>query len=70
MLHFVLSPGDDGWAPSGKLTSHSPSMFAVKVKIYGVLYNRSSSFTFDKTSSYWSAPKTSLFLCFSLVTTW
>ena len=29
-------------------------MFAVKVKIYGVTYNHSSSIAFDKTSSYWS----------------
>ena len=30
---------------------HSPSMFSVKVKIYGVLYNQSSSISFDETSS-------------------
>ena len=33
-------------------------MFAVKAKIYGVLYNQASSIAFDETSSYWSAPKT------------
>ena len=38
---------------------HSSSMFAVKAKIYGVLYNQSSSITFDETSSYWSVPKSS-----------
>ena len=32
---------------------------AIKTKIYGVLYNRCSSFAFDETSSYWSAPKSS-----------
>ena len=36
---------------------HGPSMFAVEAKIYGVLYKQSSSIAFDKTSSYWSAPK-------------
>ena len=35
----------------GKL--HSLSMFVVKVKIYGLLYNQSSFITFGKTSSYW-----------------
>ena len=30
-------------------------MFAVKAKIYGVLYNQASSIAFDETSSYWSA---------------
>ena len=44
-------------------------MFAVKAKIYGLLYNQSSSIAFDELSSYWSAPKSSLFLGFSLVTT-
>ena len=47
----------------------SPSMFAAKAKIYGVLYNPSSSLAFDETSSYWSAPKSSKFSGFSLVTT-
>ena len=32
-------------------------MLAVKVKIYGVLYNQSSYIAFDETSSYWSVPK-------------
>ena len=35
------------------------SMFTVKAKIYGILYNQSSSIPFDETSSYWSAPKSS-----------
>ena len=39
--------------------SHGPSMFAVKAKIYGVLYNQSNSIAFDETSSYWSPPKSS-----------
>ena len=29
-----------------------PSMFAIKAKIYGVIYNQSSSIAFDETSSY------------------
>ena len=52
------------------LLLYGPSMFAVKAKIYGVLYNRSSSIAFDETSSYWSALKSSLFLGFSVVTSW
>ena len=32
-------------------------MFAVKVKIYGVLYKQSSSIAYDETSTFWSAPK-------------
>ena len=31
---------------------HGPSMFAVKAKIYGALYNPASSIDFDETSSY------------------
>ena len=38
---------------------HGPSMFAVRPKIYGVLYNQASSIAFDETSSYWSALKRS-----------
>ena len=38
---------------------HGPSMFAVKAKIYGVLYIQASSIAFDETSSYWSALKSS-----------
>ena len=34
---------------------HGLSMFAVKAKIYEVIYNQSSSIAFDETSSYWSA---------------
>ena len=44
-------------------------MFAVKAKIYGVIYKQSNSIAFDEASSYWSALKGSLFLGFSLVTT-
>ena len=40
----------------------------LKAKLYRVLYKQSSSIAFDETSSYWSAPKNSLFLGFSLVT--
>ena len=39
-------------------------MFAVKAKIYGVLFKRSSSIAFDETSSYWLAPKTPNFSAF------
>ena len=38
---------------------HGTSIFAVKAKIYGVLYKQSGSITFDETSSYWSALKSS-----------
>ena len=38
---------------------HGPPMFAVKVKIYGVLYKQSGSIAFDETPSYWSALKSS-----------
>ena len=34
-------------------------MFAVKAKIYRVLYKQPNSIAFDETSSYWSAPKNS-----------
>ena len=39
-------------------------MFAVKAKIYGVLYNQASSIAFDETSSYWSAQKAPDFSAF------
>ena len=42
---------------SGVSQLHGPSMFVVKAKIYGVLYNQASSIAFDETSSYWSALK-------------
>ena len=38
---------------------HGTSMFAVKAKDFGVLYNQSSSIAFYETSSYWSAAKNS-----------
>ena len=60
----------DGYtAKEATLQLHGPSMFAVKAKIYGVLYNKASSIAFDETSSYWPALKSSKFLGFSLVTT-
>ena len=34
-----------------------PSMFAVRAKIYRVLYNQANSIAFDETSSYWSVLK-------------
>ena len=43
---------------------HGPSMFAVKAKIYGVLYKQSSSIAFDETSTYWSALKAPNFSAF------
>ena len=46
-----------------------PVNVRLKAKIYGVLYKQSSSIAFDETSSYWSAPKTSKILGFSLVAT-
>ena len=39
-------------------------MFVVKAKIFGVLYNQSSSIAFDETSCFWSAPKSSYFSAF------
>ena len=42
-----------------RIKLHGPSMFVVKAKIYGVLYNQASSIAFDETSSYWSALKSS-----------
>ena len=39
-------------------------MFAVKAKIYGVLYNQSSSIAFDETSSYCQHQKAPNFLAF------
>ena len=39
-------------------------MFAVKAKIYGVLYNQASSIASDETSSYWSALKAPDFSAF------
>ena len=43
---------------------HGPSVFTIKEKNYGVLYNQSSSVTFDETSCYWSTPKSSNFWAF------
>ena len=39
-------------------------MFAVKAKIYEVIYKQSSSIAFDETSSYWLAPKSPNFSAF------
>ena len=47
-----------------KAVLHGLSMFAVKAKIYGVLYNQASSIAFDETSSYWSALKAPDFSAF------
>ena len=51
-------------AKYAKYILHGPSMFAVKAKIYGVLYNQASSIAFDETSSYWSALKAPDFSAF------
>ena len=50
---------ENGIAFERSFRLHGPAMFAVKVKIYGVLYKQSSSIVFDETSSYWSALKSS-----------
>ena len=47
----------NGWMD--ELGLHGPSMLTVKAKIYGMLYNQSSSIAFDETSSFWSGPKSS-----------
>ena len=51
------------------LLLHGPSIFVVRAKTYGVLYNQASSMAFDETSRYWSTLKRSCFLGISLVTT-
>ena len=38
---------------------HGPTMFAIKAKVYGVIYKQSSSIAFDETFSYWLALKSS-----------
>ena len=43
---------------------HGLSMFAVKAKIYEVIYKQSSSIAFDETSSYLLAPKSPNFSAF------
>ena len=43
---------------------HGLSMFAVKAKIYGVIYNQSRSIAFDETSSCWSEQKAPYFSAF------
>ena len=43
---------------------HDPAMFAIKAKIYGVLYKQSSSIALDETSSYWLALKDPNFSAF------
>ena len=43
---------------------HRPSMFAVKAKMYGVLYKQSSSIAFDETSSIGQRLKTPNFSVF------
>ena len=47
------------WHVSLFFQLHGPSMFAVKAKTCGVLYNQANSIAFDETSSYWSALKSS-----------
>ena len=43
---------------------HGPSMFAVKAKLYGVLYKQSRSIAFDETSSFGQRLKTPNFSAF------
>ena len=57
MLNFTFCLKHEAQRLAHKL--HGPSMFTVKAKIYGVLYNQSISIAFDETSSYWSALKSS-----------
>ena len=42
-------------------------MLADKTNIGLVLYNHTDFYRFEKTSSYWSVKRISVFLCFSLV---
>ena len=51
-------------APSVYDLLHGPTMFAIKAKIYAVLYKQSSSIAFDETSSYWLALKDPNFSAF------
>ena len=58
MKHLII--GQRQKAPNfSAVKLHGPSMFAVKAKIYGAIYNPASSIDFDETSSYWSARKSS-----------
>ena len=47
-----------------KLTLHGPSMFAVKAKIYGVIYNQLSSIAFVETDSIGQRQKVPNFSAF------
>ena len=61
-LTFLLdqaTPANNDISVVTKRKLHGLSMFAVKAKIYGVLYNQASSIAFDETSSYCSALKSS-----------
>ena len=51
-LRRHLSAGSETWYLRLCKQLHGPSIFAVKAKIYGVLYNQASSIAFDETSSY------------------
>ena len=64
LFPFVILPTFRGFIAlflimSDFFTLHGPSIFAVKAKLYGVLYNQASSIAFDETYSYWSALKSS-----------
>ena len=52
LLHYLL------------LQLQGPSMFAVKAKLYGVLYYQLSFIAFDEISSFWSARKAPNFSAF------
>ena len=48
----------------GGPSNYTTVTFAVKAKIYDVIYSQSSSIAFDETSSYWSAQKAPNFSAF------
>ena len=49
------------------LRLHNPPMSVDKTGFGLMLYNRANFYRFEKTSSYWSVKRISVFLCFSLV---
>ena len=46
---------------------HGPRMFVDKTNFGLKIYNHANFYRFEKTSSYWSVKRISVFLCFSLV---
>ena len=49
---------------------HGLPMLVDKTNFGLVLYNHANFYRFEKTSSYWSVERISVFLCFSLVIQW